>query len=306
MYTVPNATLPTAPGQARYLCKIIVNGQNNQAMIDLHTHSTASDGVLSPTALIEQAAKAGLSAIALTDHDTVAGLSEASAAAGRLGLRFIPGIEMEIAFEPGEFHLLGLDMPSIKPPLLAITARMAGSREDRNRSMIDLLQADGVDIDYGELLRSAGSGTIGRPHIADLLVSKKLVKNKQAAFDRYLAKGKPYYLRKACVELDEAVAAIHDSGGLAFVAHPLSLFASWSRLRTLFAEWKDRGIDGIEAWHPIARPRDCERLAAMARESGFRVSAGSDYHGPTRPERKLGHTAGEKPIGDDFLSALER
>ncbi len=275
-------------------------------MIDLHTHSTASDGILSPTALVEQAASAGLTAIALTDHDTVAGLPEASTAAARLGLRFIRGIEIEIAFEPGEFHLLGLDLLSIKPPLVEITARMAGSREDRNRSMIDLLQADGVDIDYQELLRMAGLGTIGRPHIAELLVRKKIVKNKQAAFDRYLAKGKPYYLRKACVELDEAIRVIHDSGGLAFVAHPLSLFASWSRLRTLFVEWKERGIDGIEAWHPIARVRDCERLAAMARESGFRISAGSDYHGPTRPERRLGHTAGERPIGEEFLAALER
>jgi hypothetical protein len=169
-----------------------------------------------------------------------------------------------------------------------------------------MLQADGVDIDYEELLQRAGAGAIGRPHIAELLVHKKIVKNKQAAFDRYLAKGKPYYLRKACVELDEALRVIHDSGGFAFVAHPLSLFASWSRLRTLFPEWKERGIDGIEAWHPIARVRDCERLAAMARESGFRISAGSDYHGPTRPERRLGHTAGEKPIGEEFLSCLER
>jgi 3',5'-nucleoside bisphosphate phosphatase len=275
-------------------------------MIDLHTHSTASDGVLSPTALLEQASLAGLSAIALTDHDTVAGLTEASIAAERLGIRFILGIEMEIAFEPGEFHLLGLDMPSITPPLLEITARMAGSREERNRSMIDMLQADGVDVDYDELRERAGLGSIGRPHIAELLVHKKVVKNKQAAFDRYLAKGKPYYLRKACVELDEAIRVIHDSGGLAFVAHPLSLFASWTRLRTLFPEWKERGIDGIEAWHPIARVRDCERLAAMALEHGFRISAGSDYHGPTRPERKLGHTAGEKPIGEEFLTALER
>jgi 3',5'-nucleoside bisphosphate phosphatase len=280
--------------------------RRKQSMIDLHTHSTASDGLLTPTALVEQAASAGISAIALTDHDTVAGLPEASVAAARLGLRFIRGIEMEIAFEPGEFHLLGLDLHSIKPPLVEITARMALSREDRNRSMIDLLQADGVDIDYEELLQRAGAGAIGRPHIAELLVHKKIVKNKQAAFDRYLAKGKPYYLRKACVELDEAIRVIHDSGGLAFVAHPLSLFASWSRLRTLFGEWKERGIDGIEAWHPIARVRDCERLAAMARESGFRISAGSDYHGPTRPERKLGHTAGEKPIGEEFLSALAR
>jgi 3',5'-nucleoside bisphosphate phosphatase len=275
-------------------------------MIDLHTHSTASDGVLSPADLMEHAAAGGLTAIALTDHDSMDGLAEASAAADRLALRFIPGIEIEIAFEPGEFHLLGLDLLDIGDPLRETTARLSEAREDRNRSMVDLLQADGVDIDYDELRGRVGPGTIGRPHIAEYLVFKRIVKNKQAAFDRYLAKGRPYYLRKACVELDEAVRVIHDSGGLAFVAHPLSLFASWSRLRTLFPEWKALGIDGIEAWHPIARPRDCERLAAMARDSGFRISAGSDYHGAARPERKLGHTAGDRPIGDEFLAALER
>jgi predicted metal-dependent phosphoesterase TrpH len=147
---------------------------------------------------------------------------------------------------------------------------------------------------------------IGRPHIAELLVARRVVKNKQAAFNKYLAKGRPYYVRKACVELEEALRVVKDSGGLAFVAHPMSLFASWKRLRALFEEWKALGVDGIEAWHPTARLVDCKRLDAMAREFGFRVSAGSDYHGAVRPDRRLGRTAGDRWIGEEFLTCLER
>lgn len=275
-------------------------------MVDLHAHSTASDGSLPPEGLAAEAAASGLSAFALTDHDTVAGLPEAAKAAAGLGLRFVPGIEIEIAFEPGEFHLLGLDIGLGDPGMLELSGRLAGARDDRNRGIVELLNADGIEVDYAELEEMAGGASIGRPHIADYLVKKKVVRSKQAAFDRYLAKGRPYYLRKACVELGEALEAVHAAGGLAFVAHPLSLFASWTRLRTLFAGWKEAGVDGIEAWHPIARVRDCERLAAMARESGFRVSAGSDYHGSAHPERRLGRTAGEKQIGDEFLEALAR
>ncbi|OHD22259.1 MAG: hypothetical protein A2Y38_21530 [Spirochaetes bacterium GWB1_59_5] len=275
-------------------------------MIDLHTHSTASDGALTPRALVEKAAAEGLTALALTDHDSLDGLAEAGVAAQVLGLRFIRGIEIEIAFEPGEFHLLGLDLLDIKQPLRSAAALLATSREDRNRAVVELFRADGVDISYEELRVRAGTGMIGRPHIAELLVAKRVVKNKQAAFDRYLAKGRPYYLRKACMELSEAIRVVQESGGLAFVAHPMSLFASWKRLRSLFEEWKALGVDGIEAWHPTARLVDCTRLDALAREFGFRVSAGSDYHGAVRPDRRLGHTVGNKPISETYLACLER
>ncbi len=274
-------------------------------MIDLHTHSSASDGTFSPRQLVEKAASEGLSAIALTDHDTIAGLAEASEAARLCGIRFIPGIEMEIAFEPGEFHLLGLDMSGDMSALAEVALALATSRDQRNLAIIELLRDDGITIDYEQMKERAGTGMIGRPHIAAELVARRIVKNKQAAFDKYLAKGRPYYVRKACVELSEALRVIKESGGLAFVAHPMSLFASWKRLRALFVDWKELGLDGIEAWHPTARVVECARLDAMAKESGFRVSAGSDYHGAVRPDRRLGYTAGNRPIGDEFLSCLE-
>ncbi|TFG84399.1 MAG: PHP domain-containing protein [Spirochaetales bacterium] len=275
-------------------------------MIDLHTHSTASDGVLSPTELIEKAASEGLSAIALTDHDSLDGLDEASRAALRLGLRFVPGIEIEIVFGPGEFHLLGLDFGAIDTKLVAAARELADSRDSRNRAVFDNLKELGLDVPYDDFKAEIGGGMVGRPHIADLMVRKRLARSKQDAFNRYLAKGRSMYIQKACLPLDEAMDVIKGSGGLAVVAHPLSLFVSWSRMRLLMGEWKERGVDGIEAWHPTARVVDCERLEAMAREFGLRVTGGSDYHGPNRPERRLGRSAGARPIDDRYLAALDR
>lgn len=275
-------------------------------MIDLHTHSDASDGAFSPTALLEKAAAEGLSALALTDHDSLAGLDEARAAAERLGLRFVAGIEIEIAFAPGEFHLLGLDFAEPREALRQAAEELARSRDDRNRAVFDRMAELGLELDYDAFKEEQGTGMIGRPHIAELMAKRGVVRSKQEAFDRYLAKGRPMFVQKACLDLGRALDAIRSSGGLAFVAHPLSLFVSWTRMRSLMAEWKELGIDGIEAWHPTARVVDCERLEAMGKEFGFRISAGSDYHGPSRPERSLGRTAGGRAIGDSYLAALDR
>jgi len=275
-------------------------------MIDLHTHSTASDGAFSPAELMRRAHAGGLTAIALTDHDSLDGLPEAAAEADALGMRFVKGVEIEIAFAPGEFHLLGLDLGEISPELAGAAGELARSRDDRNRAVFELLREVGVEADYDELKREAGGGMIGRPHIAELMVRKRLVRSKQDAFDRYLAKGRPFFVQKACLDLGRALDLIHGSGGLAIVAHPLSLFVSWTRMRALMAEWVEMGIDGIEAWHPTAKAKDCARLQALGAEFGFRLTAGSDYHGPTRPERRLGWTAGDMPIDDSWLKALER
>jgi 3',5'-nucleoside bisphosphate phosphatase len=265
------------------------------SVIDLHTHSTASDGAYTPAELIHKATQEGLLALALTDHDSLDGLDEAAAAARLVGLRFIPGVEIEIGFGPGEFHLLGLDLRQIREPLIQAATELAGSREDRNEQVFQLLRTAGMELDYQELRGQVGTGMIGRPHIAKLLVDKRIVKSKQEAFDRYLAKGRPFFVQKACLDLPRALAVIKDSGGLAIVAHPLSLFVSWTRMRSLMAEWKDLGVDGIEAWHPTARVVDCQRLEALGLEYGMRITGGSDYHGPSRPERRLGRTAGDRP-----------
>ncbi|HON89184.1 MAG TPA: PHP domain-containing protein [Spirochaetales bacterium] len=282
-------------------------------MIDLHTHSSASDGSWSPAKLIHMAKDAGIGAIALTDHDCIDGIQEAEQAAARCGIRLIRGVEIEIVFSPGEFHLLGLDLAPetdlehfFDTKLFETMKQLAQARETRNRQVLKKFADDGYPVSYDEIKEKYGTRMIGRPHIAEHLVDKGIVKNKQKAFDEFLAKGKPYFIQKNCIDLQLAINLIHDAGGLAFTAHPMSLYVSWPHLKSLLIEWKEMGLDGIEAWHPLARVTDCERLERLARGLGLRISAGSDYHGPIRPDRKLGLTAGDRPIDDMYLSAIKR
>lgn len=274
-------------------------------MIDLHSHSTASDGSYSPSALVALALERGLVALALTDHDSISGLPEAEAAAAGSGLRLIRGVEIEIAFAPGEFHLLGLRLGSLDGEIAEAMVRLARSRDERNKRIIWRLNNEGIPATMEELREEAGGGQAGRPHIAALMVRHKAVKTRQEAFDKYLAKGRPFYETKDCLELSEAMRIVKESGGLAVVAHPLSLFVSWGRLTNLMDEWKELGIDGIEAFHPTAKLGQCKRVEKMAKERGFRITAGSDFHGAIRPDRKLGRTAGNLVIGDEYLAALE-
>jgi predicted metal-dependent phosphoesterase TrpH len=274
-------------------------------VIDLHTHSTASDGSLSPARLVALAAEQGLTALALTDHDSVGGLEEAAAAAASAApLRFIRGVEIEIAFDPGEFHLLGLGLGPIGAELSEALARLYAAREDRNGRILERAREAGIAVTMDELRMIAGDGALGRPHIAQLLVERKAVKTRQQAFDLYLGKGRPWYEPKETLSLEEAIRLVKGTGGLAVAAHPLSLFVSWGRLETIMDEWKEAGVDGIEAYHPAAKLGQCKRLERMARERGLLVTAGSDFHGDIRPERKLGRTAGNLVIEDRYLEEL--
>jgi 3',5'-nucleoside bisphosphate phosphatase len=273
-------------------------------MIDLHCHSTASDGSYAPAALVGMALERGLSALALTDHDSVAGLPEAEAAASGSSLRIIRGVEIEVSFEPGEFHLLGLRLEDLGGELAEVLSRLAAARVARNGRILDKMREAGFGASMEELRAVAGEGAAGRPHIATLLVERKAVRTRQEAFDKYLGKGRPFYAPKECLELGEAMRVVKEAGGLAVVAHPLSLFVSWGRLASLMDEWKGLGIDGIEAFHPTAKLGQCRRVEKLARERGFRVTAGSDFHGAIRPDRKLGRTAGNLVIGDEYLAEI--
>ncbi|MDR2741366.1 MAG: PHP domain-containing protein [Treponema sp.] len=275
-------------------------------MIDLHTHSSASDGDLSPAELIAAAANQGLSAIALTDHDTIKGLKSAEETASKYSIRFIPGIEMEIAWSApqGEFHLLGLGLTRPSPAFLSAVDSLARSRETRNREILKRLNTLGIHADYEEVRSFSGGGSVGRPHFASLLISRGLVKSHELAFTRYLGRGKPLFVPKAVLEFDQAAGLIKESGGIAVLAHPMSLYISWGRLPDIVRDLKDRGLDGLEAWHPTAEPRSCKRLEALGKSLGLYVTEGSDFHGKARPERKLGHSAGDRKIADSVLEAI--
>jgi predicted metal-dependent phosphoesterase TrpH len=273
-------------------------------MIDLHTHSSASDGSFTPGQLMDLAASRGLSAIALTDHDTISGLEEARQQAKKRGIGFIPGIEVEICWEPGEFHLLGLGIHRPSPAFLKALEELSRRREKRNLQILDRIRKMGVSADYGDILRISGGKFIGRPHFASFLVERKLAKNREQAFSRFLGKGRPLYVPKEGLEFEEALDCIKGSGGIAVLAHPMSLYVSWGRLPKLMETLKAGGLDGLEAWHPTAKPRACRRLEELGRSLGLFITAGSDFHGEGRPGRRLGCTSGDRNIEDTFLEAI--
>lgn len=270
-------------------------------MIDLHVHSTASDGQYSPAEIIQKAAEKNISVIALTDHDTVNGNKEAQAQADKAGLTFVHGTELSINFPTGEFHLLGLGLKEISSSLQQILNAVVENRHIRNEKIISLMRADGVDITLDEMYQEFPDTILGRPHFAAMLQKKGIVKHRQQAFDRFLAHGRPWYVKKVGTNLDEAIIAIRESGGAPVIAHPMSLFLSWGKLPDALKDFYDRGVVGMEAYHPGARVTECLRLEELGKKIGYFITAASDFHGEKiRADRKLGHTCGGKKIEDRF------
>lgn len=270
-------------------------------MIDLHVHTTASDGQYSPAQIIRKAAEKNLKAIAITDHDTVAGLEEAKKAGRELGVTVVPGIELNITFPTGEFHLLGLGIKNPSTALINIVENVIKNRNDRNAQIIEKMKEDGVGLTAEELQADFPNTVIGRPHFAAELVKHGVVKTRQQAFDQYLARGRKWYVPRVCTNLDEAIVALRESGAVPVVAHPMSLYLSWGRLPDFLKDCYEKGVMGIEAFHPGARVTECLRLEELGRKIGFIITAGSDFHGEKiRSDRRLGHTCGGKKIEDKY------
>lgn len=270
-------------------------------MIDLHTHSTASDGQYPAAELVALAVASSVSVLAVTDHDTVSGLCEAGKAALKAGITLVPGVELDIQWPTGEFHLLGLGMTHISDSLENILAILQAGRRERNEHIIKKMQDDGIHVSLKDIENLYPDQTIGRPHFAGFLVQNHIVKTRQQAFDKFLAKGRPWYFDRTGADLDEAVSAISESGGLPVIAHPLSLYISWGKIEPVLENIHARGVKGLEAWHPGARVTECRRLEELGREIGFFITAGSDFHGEKiRADRKIGRTSGGLKIEDRF------
>ena len=253
------------------------------------------------------AAKKGLSALALTDHDTINGIEEAEKTAKNLGVGFVPGIELEISMPEkisGEFHLLGLGINKPSASFVKAVAGLAKGRMERNREIIKLMQKANIKASYEDLSTVSEGDSIGRPHFAMLLVKLKVVKNIEQAFKRFLGRGKPFYIPKPGLDFDLAISIIHESGGLPILAHPLSLYTAWGRLPDLIKNFKDRGLDGLEAWHPAITTSSCKRLEDLGNSLELFITAGSDFHGQVRSDRKLGITAGNRKIEQKFIDNI--
>jgi predicted metal-dependent phosphoesterase TrpH len=270
-------------------------------MIDLHTHSTASDGVLTPQQLVQHAAEKKLAVLAFTDHDTTARIEEAQREAEKPGIIFLGGIEITVQWTSGEFHLLGLGIKNTSEEMKALIQFLKDARYQRNSQMAQKLREEGVDITLEEVQKRFDIPNIGRPHFAALLEEKGIVRRRQQAFDRYFAKGRPCYVDRTGADLDAAIKAIVTSGGLPVLAHPLSLYVSWGRMEETLTNIRDHGVKGLEAWHPGARVAEAERFEQLAHKLGMCVTAGSDYHGEAvRADRHIGYTCGKKPIVDRY------
>ena len=250
--------------------------------IDLHLHTTASDGVLSPSALIEAARAAAVDIVALTDHDSIDGIVEARSAARTNGVRVIAGVELSAHDDEREIHMLGLHLERLDGMRVRLT-ELADARRDRAREMVHRLNETGVRIEFDDVLALAGSSALGRPHIARTLVAHGWAHDHRDAFERYLLPGRPGFVAKRRLPVDEAIAIVHDAGGLAVLAHPAAE-DSLERLRT-FAR---QGLDGLEVAHPSLAADDRARLHAAADHLGLVKSGGSDWHGLKDGSKRIG------------------
>lgn len=255
------------------------------ARIDLHTHSIASDGELTGPEVAELAKRAGIAVWALTDHDTVAGLSAAQEAATRIGLRFVPGIELSAFLGGKEIHVLGHFFDPVHPSLRRFEDFLADHRRDRMRQIVAKLGTLGVRIRVEDVERWSGGKTIGRPHVARAIVEAGAAESVRDAFDRFLGEGKPAYVGRFRLEVPEAVKLVRGAGGTTTIAHPAVSGLDQRDIEALRAA----GIDGIEVHHADHDPGARERLLRLAERVGLVPTAGSDFHGETiSPGRHLG------------------
>ncbi|MBA3890036.1 MAG: PHP domain-containing protein [Gemmatimonadaceae bacterium] len=250
--------------------------------VDLHCHSTASDGALPPAAVVEEAHRKGLHALALTDHDTVAGLAEAQAAGERLGVRIVPGVELSAVENDVETHLLGLhlsDVGIMEQRLIALR----DMRRTRAERMVERLNALGVPVTMEQVLANAAGGAIGRPHVARAVVTVGSAADMREAFDRYLGNGRPACVGKDRLSMRDAIGMVHEAGGIALLAHP-----GEAANRTRLVALAEQGLDGCEVRHPGHSDEAIGRIGRLVEDLGLLPSGGSDWHGTFDGWRTLG------------------
>ena len=270
--------------QATFQGHLVTNAVDLRAMLqrryDLHTHTTASDGSLSPTALVQHAKDCEVDVLAVTDHDITLGLSEARDAARQCGIEFVPGIEISVTWSGQTLHILGLHIDPLAPDLLLGLESIHNFRQERAVEIGRRLDKAGIAGSYAGAMQYAGGKIISRTHFARFLVAKGYAKDLRQVFKRYLVHNKPGYVPGKWVSLEQAVNWIKLAGGLAVIAHPARYKYSATRLRQLLEEFRDLGGVGLEVVSGSHSADDATRFAQLANKMGFYASRGSDYHGP--------------------------
>lgn len=273
--------------------------------IDLHLHTTHSDGSLRPSEVLALAKAASVTALAITDHDITSGLSEAIASGEALGIEVVPGVEISSFDGRSELHILGYFVDWQDPTFNNRLASLRASRHRRNPLIVERLRTAGLEVTYEEVRTLAGTDAVGRPHIAQLLMKKRYVTSAKEAFDRYLAEGRPAYVARELPTPAEAISWIREAKGLAVLAHPTWVKAAGSELAVCIAELKDQGLAGIEAHYSTHTKAQTAAYLDLSRQFNLLVTGGSDFHGMTKPDIAVGTGRGDLKVKPDLLTAMK-
>jgi 3',5'-nucleoside bisphosphate phosphatase len=273
--------------------------------IDLHLHTTHSDGSLRPSGVLTLAKQANVSALAITDHDITTGIPEAMATGETLGIEVIPGVEISSFDGKSELHILGY---CVKWQDAAFNQRLATLRESRHRRnplIIERLREAGLDVTYEEVRALAATESVGRPHIAQLLMQKKYVTSAKEAFDRYLAEGRPAYVARELPTPAEAINWIREAKGVAVLAHPTWVKESGEGLRTCVTTLKEAGLGGIEVHYSTHSKSQTAGYLDLAHRLDLLITGGSDFHGLTKPDIEVGSGRGDLKVNPRLLAPLK-
>jgi predicted metal-dependent phosphoesterase TrpH len=273
--------------------------------LDFHLHTTHSDGSYTPAEVIELAAKAGVTALAITDHDITTGIPDATAAGKDRGIEIIPGIEISSLLGGSELHMLGYFLDYQDARLNERLTRLRESRHRRNPQIIERLRAAGIDITYDEVRALAGTDSVGRPHIARVLMEKGIVSSAKEAFDQWLADGRPAYVPRELPTPLEAIRWIKEAKGLAVLAHPTWVKTAEGTLTDLVRTLKADGLDGVEVHYSTHTPRQTRDYLALANQQNLLVTGGSDFHGLTKPDIEVGIGKGSLHVPGSLLEKMK-
>jgi predicted metal-dependent phosphoesterase TrpH len=274
-------------------------------VIDLHTHTTFSDGSQSPTELVEEAARIGLSAVAVTDHDTVDGLAEALEAGERCGVEVVPGVEINLEHDRVTMDMLGYFLAGMPTPeLQAELAELRAYRDERNARMLERLAELGMPLDEDALAAAAENGAVGRPHIGEAMVRRGYASSISEAFELYLRRGAPAWVDRRRLALGPALRLLRASGALPVLAHPGIIRTDAAGLTHIVRDAARGGMAGIECYYPLHDAETVERCLGLARRFALVPTGGSDYHGTVKPKARLGVASAGGPVPDHVLTDL--
>lgn len=273
--------------------------------VDLHLHSVFSDGSNTPTEIVDMAADAGLTALALTDHDILDGIPEAKRAAHQRGLRFVGGTELSVLWRDQGMHMLVYFLEPEPGPIQDRLEDLRTSRDGRNLEIASRLRDLGLDITIDEVRIEAGGGVVGRPHFAGVMIDKGYIDSVPAAFDRYLAAGRPAYVPRMRLTAEEAITLSRESQAVPVIAHPHTLNLRSDEFATGFRELVDAGLGGIEAYYGEYTPQMRARIAEICTDLGIVATGGSDFHGKYKPHLSVGTGKGDLRVPEIAFDQLE-